>query len=92
MGGSVGDWNCETCVNDIGLVANAWKDPAAIHDVVGYLKGPAFCMDPALNLDEAGVEACETYLRAFLPLAMPAMFTHIGENAQTLCAEWYDVC
>ena len=89
---SVGDWNCEACVGDILKVASAWKNPQAATDMVGYLSGEAFCEDPALNLDNAGVEACQTYVGVFLPAALPVMFKHIGDNAHPLCAEWYDVC
>ena len=89
---TVGDWNCETCIADILKVSEAWQNPAAADQVVGYLRGAAFCQDPVRNFDEAGVEACRTYLDGFLPAAMPVLFRHIGDSAQPLCANWYDVC
>jgi hypothetical protein len=50
------------------------------------------CLDESLELDADEIEACQDFVAAFVPLALPAMFDdlEVPETAQFVCFNLYD--
>ena len=84
------EWDCDTCMRDIGILAMAYSYPEATTEWVKYLSGKAYCEDPALGYDENQVAFCKYEIESFMGPAFRSLEAYYTENAQSMCHYWYD--
>ena len=64
----------------------------AAMNIVAALKGPTFCQDPSLGLNEEQVTGCQGFVEAFMPLALQTLFVDDAPDAEEICIEFFNQC
>ena len=84
-------WDCDTCIADVQVLSSYGQTPEAGAGIVATLQGPAFCQNPDLGLSGEELANCQTAMAtADQPFAL--VYKKVGELAQDICTELYQIC
>ena len=72
-------------------MAEVGMSPAASIQIQAVIQGPAFCEAEDLGLTDEQVAACKQFTEG-IGGAFGLIFYHVGELAQDICAELYEIC
>ena len=85
-------FDCDTCKADIQAYIDIMASEKSAMDITTQLKGPIFCQDPSLGLSEEQVAGCQTFVEAFMPVALKSFFVDDEPSAEEICQVYFDQC
>ena len=84
-------WDCVSCIADVHALSSYGQTPEAGAGIVATLQGPAFCQNPDLGLSGEELANCQNAMAtADQPFAL--VYKKVGELAEEVCTELYQIC
>ena len=85
-------FDCDTCKADIQAYIDIMASEKSAIDITTQLKGPIFCQDPGLGLSEEQVAGCQSFVEAFMPVALKSFFVDDEPSSEEICQVYFDQC
>ena len=80
-------WDCKACKQRMQDLERAMTSPYIQEtEILDYLKGPAFCLDPSQTND---APVCGTFLDVFMGPAWDCLVPKIGSSSEWICENVY---
>ena len=81
---------CETCVDDVTRVVNAYHHQDFIDFWENHLEGQAFCKNPELGFTEEQILECDGNVKQFIGPAFFALGEALTHGAPQICTDLFE--
>ena len=81
---------CETCVDDVTRVVNAYHHQDFIDFWETYLEGQAFCKNPELGFTEEQILECDGNVKQFIGPAFFVLRKILTNGAPQICTDIFE--
>ena len=85
-------FDCDICKADAKAYLDYMAQEKQADDIVFGLSSFPFCEDPNLGLNEEQVEACKSFIAAFMPAALKTLFVDFPPTPEGLCQHYFGQC